>query len=228
MDYNRFNICQCGSNYRLVATVISMIFFSPYIMAVDIINVGEFSKGELNGWETKSFTGETIYKLVDLGGEMVLKAESNGTASGLVRTMKIDLSKTPFLNWSWRVENTFGNVDEKKKNGDDYPARIYVLIGGGLLFWRTRALNYVWASSSPVDNVWPNAFAGTNVMMIAIQSGKDQVGEWQRQKRNVKDDLQKIFLKEFTQIDAIALMTDADNTRGRAIAYFGDIYFSSD
>ena len=30
----------------------------------------------------------------------------------------------------------------------------------GLVFWRTKAINYVWASTSAKGKIWPNAFAG--------------------------------------------------------------------
>lgn len=192
------------------------------------VPVGEFSQGRLEGWETKVFHGETRYKLTELDGNTVLRAESHGTASGLVRKLRVDLEKTPYLHWSWRAENTLGNLDERSKAGDDYPARLYVVISGGLVFWRTRSLNYVWASAAPMGSDWPNAFAGESVRMLALRSGTAEVGRWHEETRNVRDDLRRYFKEDIRQIDAVALMTDTDNSGRQAVAYYGDIHFSSE
>jgi hypothetical protein len=103
------------------------------------IPVGRFSQGSLSDWDSRSFKGETTYELVedtDLRS-MVLAAATNGAASGRYRKIKIDLTKTPFLNWSWKVTKIFPGIDENEKSGDDFPARIYVVVERGLLGTRS-------------------------------------------------------------------------------------------
>lgn len=189
--------------------------------------IGNFSRGDLSGWEVKKFHGETRYRLVELDGRKVLQAISRQGASGLVKKQRIDLRVTPFLNWQWRIENRLGPLPEQQKTGDDYAARVYVIVSGGWAFWRTRAINYVWSGGSEKGAVWENAFAGRNAVMIALRSAQDPVAAWRREKRNVREDLQKRYGKDFHFIDAVALMTDTDNAGGQATAYYGDIYFSS-
>ena len=190
------------------------------------IPVGEFSREKLDEWEEKSFEGNTRYTLVEQGGRQVLKAESRAAASGLFREILVDLDKTPFLNWSWRIENSLEGLDEQTKQGDDYPARIYVVVSGGLAFWRTRAVNYVWASRLPRGFEWPNAFAGDNAMMVALRSGEARARKWVREKRDVRADLRRFFGNDIRYIDGVALMTDTDNSLQQATAYYGDIFFS--
>ena len=188
--------------------------------------IGSFSSGSLDHWESKKFKGQTKYQLVDLAGARVLKAESANSASGLFKEQRIDLQKTPVMNWRWRIENQLGNINEQAKSGDDYAARVYVVISGGLAFWRTRAINYVWASTSPAGKIWPNAFAGDHAMMIALRSSSDQTGTWYTEKRNILADLKQQFGEDIRYIDAVAIMTDTDNAQGKVTAYYGDIYFS--
>lgn len=188
--------------------------------------IGSFSSGSLDHWESKKFKGQTKYQLVDLAGARVLKAESANSASGLFKEQRIDLQKTPVVNWRWRIENQLGNINEQAKSGDDYAARVYVVISGGLTFWRTRAINYVWASTSPAGKIWPNAFAGDHAMMIALRSSSDQIGTWYTEKRNILADLKQQFGEDIRYIDAVAIMTDTDNAQGKVTAYYGDIYFS--
>lgn len=203
----------------------------------DVLMIGRFSAGDLSGWQTKSFKGETQYRLVradgvpvvsnGADGQRVLRAESRGTASGLFKRLHVDLTRTPILHWRWRVDNILTGIDERTKQGDDYPARIYVVISGGVWFWRTQALNYVWSSYQPQGASWPNAFT-SHAVMLAVESGSAKLGRWVDFRRDVRQDLRRYLGMEARSIDAVAIMTDTDNSGQHAVAYYGDIYFSSE
>lgn len=190
--------------------------------------LGEFSRNRLDGWERQSFKGETRYQLQNLDGVVVLKADSRAAGSGLFKEQRIDLEQTPFLNWSWRVANRLSGLNEQSKAGDDYAARIYVVIKGGLAFWQTKAINYVWAGGSGKDSIWPNAFAGDHAMMLALRGPEAALNRWYSEKRNVRADLKKLFGEDLRIIDAVALMTDTDNSGKQVTAFYGDIWFSRD
>ncbi|MBU4318895.1 MAG: DUF3047 domain-containing protein [Proteobacteria bacterium] len=187
--------------------------------------VGLFSESKLDGWKEKVFFGKTDYQITRLENESVMEAQSENSASGLFKNVRIDLKKYPYLNWRWRIENRTGIGNEKIKSGDDYAARVYVVMDGGIFVWRTRALNYVWAYGAEVET-WENAFAGKNAMMMALRTRQDATSTWYVEKRNVYLDLKKVFGKEFQFIDAVAIMTDTDNSHGKMTAYYGDLYFS--
>ena len=189
--------------------------------------VGDFSHGELDDWSNKVFDGVTRYTLVTDNARQVLKAESRNAASGLFKRIRIDLTKTPYLHWSWKVPGTLGNIDEHTKAGDDYPARVYVIFSGGALFWRTRAINYVWSSDQPRGSTWQNAFTG-NARMIAVRSGNGETGRWVHERRDVRGDYRRLFGSDVRYADSVAIMTDTDNTHKSAVAFYGDIYFSSE
>ena len=191
------------------------------------VDIGNFSAGNLEGWESKSFVGKTEYKFKQEDGQSVLAAESYGAASGLVRKITIDLTKTPYVNWSWKVDRALPELNETQKSGDDYAARLYVVKSGGVRIWKTKALNYVWSGSQPKDTIWPNVFRPKNSIMLAARGAEDSTGQWHHEKRNIRKDFKKIFGQDITSIDAIAIMTDTDNTGLRANAVYGDIYFSA-
>jgi hypothetical protein len=192
------------------------------------IAISDFATGGLTGWEEKSFSGKTEYQLVKEGDVTVLKATSQAAASGLFKKKRIDLQQTPYLNWRWRVDKPLHSLAEKTKSGDDYGARIYVVIDGGLFFWNTKAINYVWASAVPTGENWPNAFAGKSAMMVALRSATDKTATWYQEKRNVYADLKEFFGPEVRYIDAVAIMTDTDNSGQKTTAQYGDIFFTSD
>lgn len=188
------------------------------------VPVGRFSAGDLSGWEERSFSGHTQYRLVENQGETVLHAVCDAGASILFRKLSVDLTSTPWVSWRWRVDGVFEGLDERSKAGDDYPARLYVVVDGGMLPWRTRAVNYVWASREPVGSDWPNAYTDS-ARMLALRSGDTDAGRWRRELRNVAEDFARLHGRPVSRIDGVAVMTDCDNGGGRAEAWFGDIRF---
>lgn len=185
------------------------------------LKLGNFSAGDLTGWEVKEFKGRTSYDLVADGGRTVLRAQADGTASGLIKEIKVDPRQYPLLRWSWKVEGVLAKGDAHVKAGDDYAARVYVVFPS-LIFWRTRAINYIWANKLPQGQFIANPFTG-NAMMVAVRSGPSQAGQWLSEERNLVADYKLLFGEEPGEIGAVAVMTDTDNTGEKAIAYYGDI-----
>ncbi len=192
----------------------------------DDILVGDFTRDGLSGWEPIRFKGETQYRLVDERGIIALHAQSQGTASGLVRKITVDLTQTPVLRWRWRVANTLQNNNERNKPGDDYPARIYVILKSGFLSLKTQSLNYVWSSHQPNGTTWPNAYTDNN-QMVALRSANEPKGVWLSEHRNVREDFKRLFGWDVTKVHAVAVMTDTDNTGQSATAWYADIRFTA-
>ncbi|MEI8574734.1 DUF3047 domain-containing protein [Methylomonas sp. LW13] len=207
---------------------LTMLSMNHGAVADNKLPIGEFSQNRLEGWEHKSFKGETEYSLQAIDGVTVLTADSRAAGSGMFKEQHIDLEQTPFLNWSWRIGKRLNGLNEQSKPGDDYAARVYVVVKGGLAFWQTKAINYVWAGNTKKDTVWPNAFAGDHAMMLALRGPEASLNVWQTEKRNVRADFKKLFGEDITAIDAVAIMTDTDNNGGQAAATYGDIWFSKD
>lgn len=205
-----------------IISVVTGVVMSSSSAAQDDLIVGDFGVGNLTGWQEKTFTNKTLYELVESEVGIVLKADSKASASGLYRKMKIDLEKTPCLTWSWKVSGILDGLDETVRNGDDYPARVYVVFSGGLFFWKTRALNYVWSNGRPIGSAWPNAYTNRSIN-IAVQSGSERVGQWTHQSRNIRDDYKRLVGEDIKQADAIAIMTDTDDSGRAATAFYGEL-----
>ena len=211
---------------KMLLTTALLAIAIPAGAADEKLMIGRFSAGDLDGWQTKSFKGETRYSFDDRSGQRALFADSRGAASGLYREIRLDLKRTPWLNWSWRVDRVLNGVDERSKAGDDYPARVYVVVSGGAAFWKTRSLVYVWSSAQPVGATWDNAFTG-NAKVMALRSGAKDAGRWVSEKRDIRADFRQLFGEDIDALDAVALMTDADNSGQSASAWYGDLYFTA-
>jgi len=210
-----------------IYTALILLLLTATLSSASITRVDVLQLPDINAWEKQVFSGVTSYELHEIDGRQVLQAISKQSASGLVREIEVDLTKTPYMNWSWKVDSILSDVEETKQSGDDYAARVYVVISDGFFFWQTRALSYVWASKQAKGSTWPNAFTG-KATMVAVESGEDSVGEWVEEKRNVLDDINNLLGIDATRIDAVAIMTDTDNCRQSATAYYGDIFFTSE
>ena len=204
--------------------------FSPVVFGGPLTNdiIPVLNENGLSGWDEQRFNGKTAYEVVELEGEQVLQAVSHTSASGVYKRQTVNIKDYPYLNWRWRIENRINTHDEKVKSGDDYAARVYLLIDDGLLFWKRRALSYVWANQSIAGSVWDNAYAGESVRMFVLKSANDPTGVWLNEKRNVYEDLKLVFGEEITSVDAVAVMTDTDDSNSAALSYYADIFFSAE
>jgi hypothetical protein len=240
------------------ATIISVLLIylltSPFTIhgqSQAIIEVGKFSAAAAGdalppGWKPLAFKKiekHTTYTLVKDENTMVIKAVAEASASGLTREIKINPKEYPIVQWRWKVGNILKKGDVRKKEGDDYPARIYVTFEYDAsklsLFEKTKygtikllygqypplgAINYIWESKSPVGTMVPNPFTD-RVMMFVVESGPSKVNQWVNEERNIFEDYKKAFGQEPPMISGIAIMTDTDNTGESATAYYGDILF---
>jgi len=209
------------------SVITSALLVTATITFASINKIAVLTLPDISDWEIQEFSGVTNYELINIDNRQVLKASSNASASGLVRKIEIDLKKSPYMNWSWKVDGVLDNVEETTKAGDDYAARVYIVVSDGFFFWQTRALSYAWASNQAKGSSWPNAFTD-NATMVAVQSGDEKVGEWVEEKRNILDDIKNLLGIDASRIDAVAIMTDTDNSKQSATAYYGDIFFTSE
>jgi hypothetical protein len=129
------------------------------------------------------------------------------------------------LRWRWKITDTIKNGDEKLKSGDDYAARVYVVFPGRY-FWQMKAINYIWANKLAKGNFLPSVYAADS-KMVAVESGNGKAGQWLNEERDLLTDYRVMFGADPPEAEAIAIMTDTDNTGGTAEAWYGDIILST-
>jgi len=213
-------ICQMKFIWAIGIVFSSLICLGGSFAESDtVIEVGKFSAAQEHGslppeWKPLNFTKikeHTQYFLVNNGDGVVIKAVSQGSASGLVREISIDPKEYPIVKWRWKVENILKKGDVSRKEGDDYPARLYItfeydrskvglfdqakyeaakLIHGE--YPPIATINYIWANKAPVGIIVPNPYTD-HAQMIVTQSGTGNLNEWVSEERNIFEDYQKAF-----------------------------------
>lgn len=197
------------------------------------------------GWEPLSFAKRpaTVYEWS--AAEGALHASSSASASGLIVRFSRPVAEAPVLRWRWKVARTLPKGDERRKDGDDYAARVYVAflyepgrVGAGtrLKYGLAKklkgeypphaALNYIWANRLPKGESVRNAYTD-RVIMVALRSGDAEAGQWRSEERDVLEDYRRLYGEEPPPYSGIAVMTDADDTRGEAEAWYAGITLGS-
>jgi len=187
---------------------------------------------------------QTRYTLVDDNGTTVLRADSEKGASGLSRPLRINPAGLPWLRWRWKISNLIETADLRTKDGDDFPARVYVMFDYPLerlpFFERNKlrmaralfdpnlpaaTLCYVWDGKAAAETIASSAYTD-RVKVIVVESGAGRVRQWVDVERNIARDFRAAFGEDAPAVTAIAVATDTDNTGTFATAYFGDISFN--
>ncbi len=244
-----------NKNHRAVCALLLLVMSSlpgaVLAQSDGVLEVGKFSMAAPGtefpeNWKPLTFPKikrHTVYTLVRDGQEVVVKAESDSSSSGLTREITIDPKEYPIVQWRWRVSNVLTKSDVTRKDGDDYPARLYITFAydssrvgffekakyetARLLYGQyppLGALNYIWDGKASKDTIVPNPYTD-RAMMIVVESGSVDVNRWVVEERNIFADYKQAFGEEPPLISGVAIMTDTDNTGESATAYYGDIVF---
>jgi hypothetical protein len=191
------------------------------------INIFDFTEKEFKTLKVKKVKGEIAWVLGSNENGNFIKAEAEGKASGLGKEVSIDLSKTPFINITWKVEKDLSGIVENSKKGHDYAARVFVIKKTGSTLLSNRAINYVFSSNNNIGENWPSPYTKKSIDYV-LSSTKDNLNTWVTVKANVKEDFMRLFGINVTDLTGVAIMTDTDNSKLKAISYYQDIYFSTE
>ena len=210
-----------------VKFLIFTFLFAEILVSSEKINIFNFDDSDLTKFKSHSIKKKTNYSIIKENGESYLKAEAEGQASGLGREIKVDLDKTPFLNITWKVEQGIPGIKENSKKGHDFAARVSVIKETGSLPWQKKAMNYVFSSNEKTNSHWTGPYRKQIIDYVASSLVDSKENSWVTVKLNVKDHFKKFLDLDLGEIDGVAIMTDTDNTKQKAVSYYKNIYFSN-
>ena len=193
----------------------------------EVFKVFEFTEEELKTLKTRKVKGETNWSLGSNDNGNFIRAEAEGVGSGLGKEVSINLNKTPFINITWKVEKDLSGIMENSKKGHDYAARVFVVKKTGATALSNRAVNYVFSSNNSVNESWRSPYTKKSVDYV-LSTTKDNLNKWVTVKANVKDHFKKLHNLDVNELNGVAIMTDTDNSKLKAISYYQNIYFSSE
>ncbi len=197
--------------------------------------------GDWEPWIVHPSKVRTQYRIERTSKGLVLRADANASASGLLTRLRVDPNKRPFLEWQWRVDSLIEGADNSTRHAEDSPVRVVLAFDGDhaslpfkdrLFFEQARliagydmpyaTLMYIWENQAPVGTVIQNAYT-SRIRKMVVSSGPAGVQQWQSFRRNIVDDYRAAYGTDPGRLIGIAVFSDTDNTRGRATAWYGDI-----
>jgi hypothetical protein len=194
-------------------------------------------------WHDFALPGKlrTAYTKLTEHGRPVVLAESAGSASMLRRHVRVDPASLGSARFSWRVPGLIESADLTDRDASDSPVRLILAFDGdhGRLSLRNRmlfdlahavtgesppyaTLMYVWDNKAPTESIIHSG-RSDRIRKIVLESGVGNVGTWRHYERDIAADFRKSFGEEPGNLIAVGLMTDSDNTRSSAKAWYGEV-----
>jgi hypothetical protein len=198
-----------------------------------------------DGWQPFVLPGKnaTVYAAGSDGGRWVLHAKSEHSASMYRRALRIEPDRLRQVSFSWKVRSLLPDADVRESETGDAVVRVMLAFDGdpSRLSARTRlvfdlmqslsgeappfaTLMYVWDSRAEVDSVVLNK-RSDRIRKIVLESGPTHLGQWRSYQRDVRADYRRAFGEDPGALVGVAVMTDSDNTKSRAEAWYGEIRF---
>ena len=187
---------------------------------------------------------QTKFAVATVDGRRALRVEADSSYGNLVHPLPADAARPRHLAWSWKVERLNEAGDLRQRSGDDTSLKVCALFDmplDKLSFMEQQKLRiarslssepvpaaticYVWDGKLPVGTDLVNAFTSRQ-RYVVLKSGPAQVGQWLRERRDIEADFRRLFGAESAEMPplaAVASGADADNTKGRSLAYVGEI-----
>lgn len=176
-------------------------------------------------------------------GRVAVQASSASSASMLRASMAVAPEQLGQFHFSWKVSSLIDGADLGARESDDAPARVVLAFDGDRSRFTTRewamaelartltgeempyaTLMYVWCNQRPVGTVIVHP-RSSRVRAIVVESGSSRLGQWTLYQRDVKADFERAFGESPSRLTGVALMTDSDNTRSKAQAWYGPLRF---
>ncbi len=216
-----------GRMFKKVLPIIIFFILNQHSFAVETVKIFEFTDEEMKTLQVRKVKGKTTYTFGSNENGNYLKAEAEGKASGLGKKVKINLIKTPFINITWKVEKDLSGIIENSKKGHDYAARVFVVKKTGVTPLSNKAINYVFSSNNSVGENWPSPYTKKSIDYVLSTTNEHQ-NEWVTVKANVREHFKNLHDLDVKELNGVAIMTDTDNSKLKAISYYQNIYFSSE
>ncbi|WP_339489858.1 DUF3047 domain-containing protein [Pseudomonas sp. EL_65y_Pfl2_R95] len=180
----------------------------------------------------------SIRTLETQDGRQVLHIKADAAAGGLLHPLDLAGDKPWVLRWQWRTEKRLNEAAFSTRDGDDYAARVYVLLDYPLddLPFLTRqkirlartfydpdlpaaTLSYVWDNKAAPGTHARSAYTD-QVEMKVLRGPEAPLAKWLDEKRDLRADAIAAFGSAPQRIIGVVFAADSDNTGESADSYF--------
>jgi Protein of unknown function (DUF3047) len=194
-------------------------------------------------WQPVPLPGKraTLYRGERKDGRAAVAAWADASASMWRRKVMRASEAIGDVEFSWWVQAIPANADVSRAEHDDAAARVMFSFAGDtsrlsarnqMLFELALALTgeappfatliYVWDAKAPVGTVIVHP-RSDRIRKIVVESGTSSLRTWCSYRRDLAADFRLAFGEAPGTLQALALMTDGDNTQSQLATWYGDI-----
>jgi hypothetical protein len=209
--------------------------------------LGAQKSGVAEGWKHQPLPGkkEVEFVPVRLDGRDALAATAESAASVVRNKVRVEAADLDKLRFSWKVPQQIADADLATREADDSPVRVILAFDGDRSRFSTRdsllselmrsltgeempyaTLMYVWCNKRPAGTVI-NSPRTDRIRKFVLESGGGKLNQWLDYERDIRADYIKAFGEPPGALVGIALMTDSDNTKSTARAWYGPLQFTA-
>jgi hypothetical protein len=168
---------------------------------------GEFPAG----WQPRDNVARGTYRIAGEDGVRFVRATAEGTGSQMGREFPWNVDSHPLLSWRWRPRAFPPGSDERTSATNDSALAVYAVFGGSQV--TARAVKYVWSRIVPAGTAMPTGTA----RVIVLRSGPPPDAGWVTETVDPRRDYQRLYGEGPGRARGIAVLTDADQTKSRAV-----------
>lgn len=222
-------------SWRDVTEILFCLTILTGVLGVESLSAGEeviiLGKGKtetLAEWNKPVFAGTGSWSVVDDAADRVIKLRTESSSFALEKSIAVDLKKTPYLEWEWKVTVHPTGGSFASPEADDQAAQLLVVFPK-TLFERRKVISYIWDPTAPKETV--AAGAGPiylNVKAMVVESGYGQIGKWLIEKRNVVEDFHALFGEVPERVAAIRMQINSQHTKSVAEVFWKTVRFTSE
>lgn len=194
-------------------------------------------------WQHHLLPGKqaTNYRYEWVDGRHAVQATAKKSASMLRHSLRIPPTELSLIKFSWKVPQLIKGADLTLQEAHDSPVRVALVFEGDRSRFSMKnmmlselalaltgealpyaTLMYVWCNACPHGEVSLSPRTD-RIREIALESGPGELGQWRYYERNIRADYEKAFGEPPGALLDVGLMTDTDNTRQNATAWYGAV-----
>lgn len=201
----------------------------------------------VTSWLHRTFPGKASnqFAYLQLDGREAMGVKSSASASMLRKVVSVEPAQLDALRFSWKVPSLITDADMALRDKDDSPVRLVLAFDGDrsklssrdrMLSELARALTgedmpyatlmYVWCNQREPGSVVLNPRTD-RIRKLVLESGPQQLNRWLDYERDIRADYRQAFGEEPGRLMAVGIMTDTDNTKSSAEAWYGPVTLGS-
>lgn len=194
-----------------------------------------------DGWLHQTFPGKrsTEYRHEHKLGRDAIMVRAHASASMLRQRVRIEPGELGQLRFSWLVPALIAQADMAQRDADDAPVRLVLAFEGDRSRFSAKdaalsdlsealtgeplpyaTLMYVWSNRHAAGSIIHNPRT-SRIRKLVMETGEGRLNRWLDYERDVRADFVAAFGEPPGALISVGIMTDTDNTRSQAQAWYG-------